>query len=206
MFFEPRARDKSVLPYDPFKALIAPRPIGWISSMNKEGLINLAPYSFFNAFSGAPPLIGFCSEGPKDSYTFAKESGEFVWNMATSALEEQVVASAEVMPASEKSLYAGLCATENQRVNIMRSLVSVHHFEIEHVAHDAIFITDAIAAQHIAGHSSNIKRLPTGVTLHDRRDFNGCTAFVCQSPRFHHRLKKSGRFHQPNPGLTGKTP
>ena len=90
MFFEPKNRDKSVLPHDPFKALIAPRPVGWISSMDREGRVNLAPYSFFNAFSGAPPLVGFCSEGEKDSMTFARDSGEFVWNMATYDLRWQM--------------------------------------------------------------------------------------------------------------------
>ena len=90
MFFEPNSRDKTVLPHDPFKALIAPRPVGWISSMDREGRVNLAPYSFFNAFSGAPPLVGFCSEGEKDSMTFARDSGEFVWNMATYDLRWQM--------------------------------------------------------------------------------------------------------------------
>ena len=90
MFFEPNSRDKTVLPHDPFKALIAPRPVGWISSRDREGRINLAPYSFFNAFSGAPPLVGFCSEGEKDSMTFARDSGEFVWNMATYDLRWQM--------------------------------------------------------------------------------------------------------------------
>ena len=90
MFFEPNSRDKTVLPHDPFKALIAPRPVGWISSMDRDGRVNLAPYSFFNAFSGAPPLVGFCSEGEKDSMTFARDSGEFVWNMATYDLRWQM--------------------------------------------------------------------------------------------------------------------
>ena len=90
MFFEPNSRDRNLLPHDPFKALIAPRPVGWISSQDREGRINLAPYSFFNAFSGAPPLVGFCSEGEKDSVTFARDSGEFVWNMATFDLRWQM--------------------------------------------------------------------------------------------------------------------
>lgn len=75
MFFEPHKRDKSVLPHDPFKALIVPRPIGWVSTMSQQGQVNLAPYSFFNAFSTEPPLVGFCSEGAKDSLTFAKDGG-----------------------------------------------------------------------------------------------------------------------------------
>ena len=90
MFFEPDKRDRAALPHDPFKALIAPRPVGWISAMDRDGRVNLAPYSFFNAFSGAPPLIGFCSEGEKDSLTFARDSGEFVWNMATYDLRFQM--------------------------------------------------------------------------------------------------------------------
>ncbi len=83
MFYESHLRDKTLLPHDPFKALIAPRPVGWVSTMSKSGEVNLAPYSFFNAFSGAPPLIGFSSDGEKDSATFARETGEFVWNLAT---------------------------------------------------------------------------------------------------------------------------
>jgi flavin reductase (DIM6/NTAB) family NADH-FMN oxidoreductase RutF len=90
VFYESHLRDKSLLPHDPFKALIAPRPIGWVSTMNKAGEINLAPYSFFNAFSGAPPLIGFSSDGEKDSATFARETGEFVWNLATWELRDHM--------------------------------------------------------------------------------------------------------------------
>ena len=76
-------RDLTKLPHDPFKAIVAPRPIGWISTRALDGRINLAPYSFFNGFSSAPPIVGFSSEGWKDSASFAKESGEFVANLAT---------------------------------------------------------------------------------------------------------------------------
>jgi flavin reductase (DIM6/NTAB) family NADH-FMN oxidoreductase RutF len=68
IFYEPHARDRSLLPHDPFKGLIAPRPVGWISTMALNGDVNLAPYSFFNAFSGAPPLVGFSSEGYKTAH------------------------------------------------------------------------------------------------------------------------------------------
>jgi flavin reductase (DIM6/NTAB) family NADH-FMN oxidoreductase RutF len=67
MFYEPASRDRTRLPHDPFKALVAPRPIGWISTKSRAGEINLAPYSFFNALAGSPPLIGFSSEGPSGS-------------------------------------------------------------------------------------------------------------------------------------------
>jgi flavin reductase (DIM6/NTAB) family NADH-FMN oxidoreductase RutF len=98
MFYEPETRDKMLLPHDPFKALVAPRPIGWISTISRSGEINLAPYSFFNAFCGAPPIIGFSSEGPKDSAAFAAESGEFVWNMPTFSLREAMNVSSAAFP------------------------------------------------------------------------------------------------------------
>ncbi|HTR14334.1 MAG TPA: flavin reductase family protein [Roseiarcus sp.] len=90
MFYETGARDKTKLPHDPFKAIITPRPIGWISTRALDGRINLAPYSFFNGFSSAPPIVGFSSEGWKDSATFARESGEFVYNLATYDLRERM--------------------------------------------------------------------------------------------------------------------
>jgi flavin reductase (DIM6/NTAB) family NADH-FMN oxidoreductase RutF len=83
MFYEPHQRDKTVLPHDPMKAIVAPRPIGWISTRALDGRVNLAPYSFFNAFSSSPAVVGFSSEGMKDSASFAAESGEFVANLAS---------------------------------------------------------------------------------------------------------------------------
>jgi flavin reductase (DIM6/NTAB) family NADH-FMN oxidoreductase RutF len=98
VFYETRQRDRSLLPRDPFKAIVAPRPIGWISTRSKDGLINLAPYSFFNAFSSAPPIVGFSSEGAKDSAAFARDSGEFVVNLATLDLLHQMSQSSAPLP------------------------------------------------------------------------------------------------------------
>jgi flavin reductase (DIM6/NTAB) family NADH-FMN oxidoreductase RutF len=86
MFYATAERDRTKLPHDPFKAIVAPRPIGWISTRAIDGRVNLAPYSFFNGFSSVPPIVGFSSEGWKDSASFAKESGEFVANLATNDL------------------------------------------------------------------------------------------------------------------------
>ena len=94
IFYEPQSRDRKLFPHDPFKALVTPRPIGWISTVSAKGELNLAPYSYFNAFSSNPPIVGFSSEGDKDSSTFAMESGEFVWSMATWELRDQMNASA----------------------------------------------------------------------------------------------------------------
>src|SRR6185437_16261735 len=90
IFYEPEKRDRSVLPHDPFKSLVAPRPIGWISTMDAAGRVNLAPYSFFNAVGEQPYMLGFSSHGAKDSSTFAGELREFVWNLVTWELREQM--------------------------------------------------------------------------------------------------------------------
>jgi flavin reductase (DIM6/NTAB) family NADH-FMN oxidoreductase RutF len=98
LFYEPHQRDKALLPHDPFKAMVLPRPVGWISTVSAKGEVNLAPYSYFNAFSTSPQIVGFSSEGEKDSQAFAMESGEFVWSMATYALREQMNATAASLP------------------------------------------------------------------------------------------------------------
>lgn len=99
------------LRHDPFKAIVAPRPIGWISTRNRSGQVNLAPYSFFNAFSSSPPIIGFSSEGYKDSVRNAEETGEFVANFVTKPLAEAMNAtSAAVAQEIDEMTLAGLDA------------------------------------------------------------------------------------------------
>jgi flavin reductase (DIM6/NTAB) family NADH-FMN oxidoreductase RutF len=78
------------LPHDPFNAIVGPRPIGWVSTMGADGSVNLAPYSFFNAFNYHPPIVGFCSIGAKDSLRNVQETREFVWSLSTRALAEQM--------------------------------------------------------------------------------------------------------------------
>jgi flavin reductase (DIM6/NTAB) family NADH-FMN oxidoreductase RutF len=90
IFYAPAARDSSMLAHDPFKALVTPRPIGWISTQGSDGSVNLAPYSFFNAIGEVPPMLAFSSMGAKDSATFAGEIDEFVWNLVTWELREQM--------------------------------------------------------------------------------------------------------------------
>ncbi|MCC0021389.1 MAG: flavin reductase family protein [Nitratireductor sp.] len=82
MFYETAKRDHG-LPHDPFKAIVAPRPIGWISTLSARGEPNLAPYSFFNAISSSPDMVCFSSQnGTKDSISNIRETGEFVCNFA----------------------------------------------------------------------------------------------------------------------------
>ncbi|WP_206454126.1 flavin reductase family protein [Aurantimonas marina] len=89
MFYTTDRNDHG-LSHDPFKAIVAPRPIGWISTRAKDGSVNLAPYSFFNAISDRPKLVMFSSVGMKDSASFAIETGEFVANLATRQLATQM--------------------------------------------------------------------------------------------------------------------
>ena len=86
------------LPHDPFKAIVAPRPIGWITSMSANGDINLAPYSFFNGITDKPPIVMFSSEGPKDSVAFVEETKEFVCSLATFDLRDQMNGTAAPLP------------------------------------------------------------------------------------------------------------
>ncbi|MBB4301684.1 flavin reductase (DIM6/NTAB) family NADH-FMN oxidoreductase RutF [Rhodobium orientis] len=89
MFYETEGGGHG-LARDPFKALIAPRPIGWISSVDGKGRANLAPYSFFNAVSSNPPVVMFSSDGKKDSMTNIEETGCFVCNLAVYGLRDQM--------------------------------------------------------------------------------------------------------------------
>lgn len=93
MFYEPDKRDRKLLPHDPFKAIVAPRPIGWITSISLKGEVNLAPYSFFNGVNSRPNLVMFGSEGFKDSVRNITETGEFVCNLATWDLRDAMNAT-----------------------------------------------------------------------------------------------------------------
>jgi flavin reductase (DIM6/NTAB) family NADH-FMN oxidoreductase RutF len=109
IFYEPQARDRELLPHDPFKALVAPRPIGWVSTLAANGDVNLAPYSFFNAIGEGPPMLGFSSSGFKDSATFAGELREFVWNLVTYDLREAMNETSARLPRGHSEFaHAGL--------------------------------------------------------------------------------------------------
>lgn len=97
------------LAHDPFNAIIGPRPIGWMSSKGQDGSVNLAPYSFFNAFSYTPPLLGFASTQRKDTVRNIEETGEFVWNLVDFGLAAAMNAcSASVAYGVDEFVLAGL--------------------------------------------------------------------------------------------------
>ncbi|AMA45147.1 flavin reductase family protein [Pseudomonas monteilii] len=109
------------LPHDPFNAIVGPRPIGWISSHDREGRLNLAPYSFFNAFNYVPPIIGFCSVGRKDSLNNIEQTGEFVWNLATRPLAEAMNQSCAAVSAEvDEFELSGLTPTPSRLVGVPR--------------------------------------------------------------------------------------
>lgn len=118
-FYEPRRGHG--LSHDPFKAIIAPRPIGWVSSQSVAGVLNLAPYSFFNAFCAAPPIIGFASVGWKDSVANIEATGEFCWHLATRSLAERMnVSSASVGAEVDEFALAGLETAPSKVVAVPR--------------------------------------------------------------------------------------
>ncbi len=107
------------LPHDPFKAIVAPRLIGWVSTRSASGRLNLAPYSFFGAFASNPPVIGFSSETRKDSLENIEATGEFVWNLASKTLAEQMNrTSAPVAPEVDEFELAGLTAAPGRNVSV----------------------------------------------------------------------------------------
>ena len=118
------------LSHDPVNAIVAPRPIGWISTVSDDGVGNLAPYSFFNLINYDPPLIAFASSGWKDTVANIEASGEFVWNLATRAQAEAMNASSpSVEPGVDEFALAKLGTLPSSIVAPPRVAGSPVHFE-----------------------------------------------------------------------------
>ncbi len=129
MFYDPRTEPHG-LAHSPLNALVVPRPIGWITTLNRAGTANLGPYSFFNLVSGYPPVVIFSSGPRKDSQTNAEETGEFVYNMATWELREVMNASSADFGAAESEPEKlGLEMVPSLKVKPPRVKRSPVHFE-----------------------------------------------------------------------------
>jgi flavin reductase (DIM6/NTAB) family NADH-FMN oxidoreductase RutF len=127
-FYEPA--NGHGLPHDPFNALVAPRPIGWISTQDNEGKLNLAPYSFFNAFNYTPPIIGFSSIGYKDSLRNIQENGEFCWSLVTRPLAEAMNETSAAVDASvDEYTLAGLTPKTSRVIAVPHVAESPVSFE-----------------------------------------------------------------------------
>ena len=136
------------LPHDPFKAIVAPRPIGWISTLGPDGALNLAPYSFFNALGTDPHLVMFSSEGEKDSVTFARATGEFVASFASADLAERINASSVDAPRGVSEFgYAGLTPVPSRLVGPPR--VAEAHAALE------CKVTEIFRPRGLDGHSGD---------------------------------------------------
>jgi len=116
-------REARTLPHSPLKAIVAPRPIGWISAMSREGKLNLAPYSFFNAV--ADNMVAFSSSGRKDAMTFAEEGAEFVCSLATWDLRDGMNDSSAPLPRGESEFaFAKLETAPSKKVRPPRVAAS----------------------------------------------------------------------------------
>jgi flavin reductase (DIM6/NTAB) family NADH-FMN oxidoreductase RutF len=143
MFFNPLEVGMKPPPFKHtvYNALVVPRPIGWISTVNRDGVVNLAPFSFFNALSGDPPCVMYCpnavkpgTEEKKDSYQNVQDTGEFVFNMCTWDLRHEMIATAEHAPSSvDEMAKAGLEAAPCNNVSPPRVKASPVALECKHL-------------------------------------------------------------------------
>lgn len=119
------------LKHDPFNAIVGPRPIGWIASRGARGNINLAPYSFFNAFNYKPPIIGFATVASrKDTLRNIEETGEFTWNLVTKHIAQHMnKTAAHVPPDVNEFDISGLTQAPSRFVKPPRVAESYASFE-----------------------------------------------------------------------------
>ena len=178
------------LPHDPFNAIVGPRPIGWISSHDREGRLNLAPYSFFNAFNYIPPIIGFSSVGRKDSLNNIEQTGEFVWNLATRPLAEQMNQScAAVSPEVNEFELSGLTPVAVLR---QRERTAVRGIAVDPRGARAWVLGPRGLDQHDAASGRLLARYPApeGVALEAFEPADGHSL----------RVRGGGRLFEPRPG------
>ena len=139
MYFEPKKQNHG-LPKNPFNSLVLPRPIGWISSRDPKGVVNLAPYSFFNAVCYRPPTVMFASgagsgdDELKDSLRNVKSTGEFVCNIVTLENCEQMNQTSASVPSDVNEFeLAGLTSQPGKLVNVPWVVESPVHLECKYV-------------------------------------------------------------------------
>jgi flavin reductase (DIM6/NTAB) family NADH-FMN oxidoreductase RutF len=138
-FYEPK--NGHGLAHDPFKSIVGPRPIGWISTVSQDGVFNLAPYSFFNAFSHNPPILGFSSKGFKDTVKNIVDTRQFVWNLCNRHLVESMNKTSQAVNASiDEFALSNLTPVIGQQVKAPRVQESPVAFECEVI--DVIAMTD----------------------------------------------------------------
>ncbi|WP_144097578.1 flavin reductase family protein [Croceicoccus sediminis] len=157
-----RSSEGHGLRHNPLKAIIGPRPIGWISTLSDSGVANLAPYSFFNMINDRPPLVMFSSTGYKDSVTNIAARGEFACNLATRPLAEQVnLTSGAFEPDVDEFERAGLAKADCMEIDVPRvadapaclecRMVSIQQLKgLNDVKADSWMVIGEIVAVHLA--------------------------------------------------------
>ena len=127
-------RKSGPLPYDPIKAIVAPRPIGWVTTVTRDGVVNLAPYSFFNVLADKPAIVAFSSERRNDSVRNVAETGAFVFNVATWELRDAMNATAAVVaPEVSEPELAGIAMAPSRLVAPPRVAASPAALECVHL-------------------------------------------------------------------------
>lgn len=133
MFFD-AVRNDHGLPHNPMKALIGPRPIGWITAMSQKGELNLSPYSFFNAMGENPFIVAFSSVGYKDAVAFIDETREFCCNLATYDLREEMNRTSAPLPRGESEVeHAGLTTAPCRMIKVPRLAEASAALECRHL-------------------------------------------------------------------------
>ncbi|PPC77108.1 flavin reductase [Pokkaliibacter plantistimulans] len=149
MHFETLVNGRGPLRHDPFKALVVPRPIGWISSLSREGQVNLAPYSAFNMVGYDPNIVMFASAGRKDSLNNIEATREFVCNLATYDLREAVVkTSVPVNHGVDEMQLAGLTSAPSLHVKVPRVAESPAALECQYLQTIPVPTLDGSEPQH----------------------------------------------------------
>lgn len=163
MFYD-TLENRHGLKHDPFKALAVPRPIGWISTLSSDGVVNLAPYSFFNAVGDRPHYVVFGSGGIKDTLRNVADSGEFVCNLATYDLRQHMnMTSAAVPYGVDEFAIGGLTAAPCRLVKAPRVKEAAAAFECRH--HQTI---DLPGAGRYQGSYKLVIGLVVGIHIDDR--------------------------------------
>jgi len=183
MFFIPGEHKEQGLQYSPLKALISPRPIGWISSQSADGVANLSPYSFFNAIAELPPMVMFISapdgrpenkQGQKDSLANILETKEFAVNIVGMNHAEQMVKSSQSVGAEiDEFTHAGLEKKTAEKISV--PLVADAPAHLECVYYDHINLPD----NGNGGHSVMILGHIVGIHIDDAIIHDGLVD-VCQ--------------------------
>lgn len=195
------------LAHDPLNQIVAPRPIGWVSSLAPDGTRNLAPYSFFNLFNYRPPIVGFSSLRWKDSVANIAATGEFVWNLATRLLAEAVNAtSAEVPGDVDEFDLVGLEAAPSTLVAPPRVAASPVAFECR--VSSVQRLTDAAGTELDAW-----LVLGEAVMIHIRRDLVASGSYDTVAgepilrgggPADYFTISEAARFRMPRPGASAR--